>query len=173
VIFTLLSIVAMVGGAIYLAGWRAAQRRRNTQSWESIVARLQPDWTAGLADNQSLWENGTSGTWEERWQSIHGAHGLWTMHENARVMLEMANYALRNNSSADRELLAALRNDALLIRVYVLNALVKYAFSQVNEGICANASRAAVLYADMSARTAVLLQGNHLGQVAPSYVAAM
>ncbi len=170
--FTLLSIAGLASTVVYLAHLRAAQRRRNAQSWESIVAQLRPDWNAGAAGDPSFWDNETNGTWEEKWQSIHGAHGLWAMHENARVMLELGDYAARNSDTVDRELLAALRSDALRIRVFVLNALVRYALSQVNESICANASRAAAMYADMAARTAELLQGN-LGQMAPSYVAAM
>lgn len=157
---------------VYLVRLRIAQHRRNAQSWESIVTRLQPDWNAGEVGDQSFWNDGTSATPEEKWRRIRGAHGLWTMHENARVMLEMADYAFRNNASLDRELLAALRSDALQIRVFVLRALVKYAFNQVNEGICANAWRAAAMYADMTARTAELVQGN-FGQMAPNFVAAM
>ena len=38
-------------------------------------------------------------------------------------------------TSVDRELLATLRSDAMQIRVCVLSALAKYAFSQVNESI--------------------------------------
>ncbi len=170
--FTLLSIAASAGAVVYLARWRAAQRRRNAQSWESIVARLQPDWNAGRAGAPSFWKDGTGATLEEKWQRIHGAHGLWAMHENARVMLEMGDYAARNSDTVDRELLAALRSDALQIRIYVLNALVRYAFSQVNESICAHAARAAAMYTDMTARTAELLEGN-FGQMAPNFVAAM
>jgi hypothetical protein len=162
----------MATAAVYLTRWRAEQRRRNAQSWESIVARLRPDWNAGTASGQSLWNDGASATPEEKWQRIRGAHGLWAMYENARVMLEMADYAFRNSASVDRELIAALRSDALQIRVFVLNALVRYAFCQVNESICANAARAAAMYADMTARTAELLEGN-FGQMAPSFVAAM
>lgn len=162
----------MIAVAVFLVRWGIAQRRRSAQSWESIVARLQPDWNARDAGSESFWNDDASTSLEEKWHRIRGAHGLWAMHQNARVMLEMADYALRNSASADRELIAALRSDALQIRVYVINALVRYAFSQVNEGICTNASRAAAMYADMTARTAELLQGN-FGQLAPNYVAAM
>jgi len=55
-------------------------------------------------------------------------------------------------------MLAALRSDAMQIRVCVLSALAKYAFSQVNESICVNVSRAAGMYTDMAARTVELLQ---------------
>jgi hypothetical protein len=94
------------------------------------------------------------------------------MYENARVMLEMADYAARNSDSVDRELLATLRSDAMQIRVCVLTALAKYAFSQVNESICANVSRAASMYTEMAARTAELLQMNG-GDMVPDFVPAM
>lgn len=169
-IFSVLSIAAMAAVAIYLVRWVTAQRRRNAQSWESIVARLRPDWDAAEAGAQSFWNDNAGISLEEKWRRIRGAHGLWVMYENTRVMLEMADYALRNSASVDRELIAALRSDALQIRVFVVSALARYAFSHVNESICSNAARATAMYADMTARMAELLQGQ---QMAPSYVAAM
>jgi hypothetical protein len=172
VISTLLSIAGLAGAVIYLARWRAAQRRRNAQSWESIVARLRPDWNAGEAGDPSFWKDGANGTLEEKWHRARGVEGLWAMYENARVMLEMADYALRNSASVDRDLIAGLRHDAVQIRVFVFNALVRYAFSRVNESICANAARAAAIYAGMTARTAELLEGD-FGRLAPNFVASM
>ena len=98
---------------------------------------------------------------------ISGAQGLWTMYENASVMLEMADYAARFSDSVDRELLATLRSDAMQIRVSVLSTLAKYAFSQVNESISANVSNAASMYTEMAARTAELLQAN-CGNMVPN-----
>ena len=69
----------------------------------------------------------------------------------------MAEYAARNGGNVDKELLAALRKDAMEIRVCVLIALSKYACSEVNESTCANVSRAAMLYADMAARMTDLM----------------
>ncbi len=135
-----------------------------------LVAQLRPDWNAGAAGDESFWDPGSSSTREERWQSIHGAHELWAIYENAGVILEMGDYAARCSDTTDRELLASLRSDALQIRILVLSALARSAFSQANESICA--SRAAAMYADVMARTAELLEGN-FGQMAPNYVAAM
>jgi len=109
---------------------------------------------------------------EEKWQLVRGAQGLWTMYENASVMLEMADYAARNSDTVDRELLATLRRDAMQIRICVLSALAKYAFSQVNESICANVSNAASMYTEMAARTAELLQVNG-GNMVPNLVPTM
>jgi hypothetical protein len=54
----------------------------------------------------------------------------------------------------------------------VLSALVQYAFSQVNESICANAFRAASMYTEMAARMKQLLEVN-AGDMLPACVAAM
>jgi len=87
-------------------------------------------------------------------------------------MLEMADYTARNSNSVDLELLAALRSDAMQIRVCVITALAKYALSHVNESICVNVTRAANLYTEMTARTAELLQVNGRS-MAPNFVPAM
>ena len=87
-------------------------------------------------------------------------------------MLEMADYAARNSTTVDPELIAALRSDAMQIRVCVISALAKYAFSQVNESIGVNVSRAASMYTEMAARTAELLQVNGRNMV-PNLVPAM
>ena len=171
-ILPLLQIAAIAVAAICLYGFRAGMRRRNAQSWDSLVARLRLDSSTRRLGDQSIWNGNLNVTPEEQWQLICGARGLWTMYENARVMLEMADYAARNSDSVDRELLATLRSDAMQIRVCVLTALAKYAFSQVNESISANVSHAASMYTEMAARTAELLQvsGNNM---APNFVPAM
>ena len=171
-ILALLQIAAITFAAVCLYGIKSALRRRNAQSWESLVARLRLDCGARSLGDQSVWNNDLKVTPEEKWQLIHGAQGLWTMYENASVMLEMADYAARNSDSVDLEMLAALRSDAMQIRVSVLTALAKYAFSQVNESICANVSHAASMYTEMSARTAELLRVNGRDMV-PNFVPAM
>jgi len=171
-ISALLQIAVVTLAAVFLYGIKSALRHRNAQSWESLVARLRLDCGARSLGDQSVWNNDLKFTPEEKWQLVHGAQGLWTMYENASVMLEMADYAARNSDSVDLEMLAALRSDAMQIRVSVLTALAKYAFSQVNESICANVSHAASMYTEMSARTAELLRMNG-GQMVPNLVGAM
>jgi hypothetical protein len=122
--------------------------------------------------DESIWNGSMNVTPEEKWRLIRGAQGLWTIYENARVMLEMADYTARNSNSVDLELLAALRSDAMQIRVCVITALAKYALSHVNESICVNVTRAANLYTEMTARTAELLQVNGRS-MAPNFVPAM
>jgi hypothetical protein len=174
-IFAILQIAAIATiavVAVYLHRWKAAMRRRNTQSWDSLLARLQPDESVRGWGDESFLKEDRNATPEENWNRIQGAHGLWAMYQNACVMLEMADFAARNSDSVDRDLLATLRSDALHVRVYVLIALAKYAFSQVNEGICVNAFRAASMYTGMADRMAELLQANAAGMV-PDFVAAM
>ncbi|MDR3734050.1 MAG: hypothetical protein P4L10_00770, partial [Acidobacteriaceae bacterium] len=122
--------------------------------------------------DQSIWNGSLNVTAEEKWQLIRGVQGLWTMFENARVMLEMADYAARNGDKVDPELLASLRSDAMQIRVCVLSALVKYAFGQATERICVNVTRAASIYIEMATRTTELLAANGR-QMAPNFVPAM
>jgi hypothetical protein len=94
------------------------------------------------------------------------------MYQNASVMMELADFAARNSESVDRLLLESLRSDAIQIRLCVVTALVRYAFSQVNEGICVNAFRAAAMYSGMTARMQALLEANS-GAMAPALSAAM
>ena len=171
-ILPLLQIAAIATAAACLYGFRAGMRRRSAQSWDSLVARLRLDCSTRRLGDQSIWNGDMNVTPEEKWQLISGAQGLWTMYENARVMLEMADYAARNSDSVDRELLATLRSDAMRIRVCVLTALAKYAFSQVNESICVNVSRAASMYTEMAERTTELLQVNGRTMV-PNFVPSM
>jgi uncharacterized membrane protein len=168
-IFFLLPIAATT---IYLGGWRAGVRRRNVQSWDSLLARLQPDLSARALSDRSLWKEGLCATPEDVWQRLEGPRGLCAIYKNAGVMLEMADYAACNSSSVDRKLLTALVSDAMHIRVYVLIALGQYAFSQVNENICANAFHAASIYVEMAARTTQLLQ-DQASAIVPDFVAAM
>jgi hypothetical protein len=122
--------------------------------------------------DESIWNGSMNVTPEEKWRLMRGAQGLWTIYENAGVMLEMADYTARNSNSVDLELLAAMRSDAMQIRVCVITALAKYALSHVNESICVNVTRAANLYTEMTARTAELLQVNGRS-MAPNFVPAM
>ena len=171
-ILPLLQIAALAGVAFYLGRWRAGVRRRNTQSWESLIARLRPDWSARELSDHFLWKEGVSATPEETWKRIQGAHGLWAIYQNARVMLEMSDFAFRSCTNVDRELIETLRSDAMQIRVCVLMALAQYAFSQASEGVRVNAFRAASMYTGMAARMTRLLQDN-AAVMLPDFVAAM
>lgn len=171
-IIPLFQFATLVIVAFCLGRWRAGVRRRNTQSWESLIAQLRPDWSARELSDHFLWKEGLNTTPRETWERIQGAHGLWAMYQNARIMLEMADFAARNSDTVDHELIETLRSDAMQIRVCVLMALAQYAFSQASEGVRVNAFRAASLYTGMAARMTQLLQEN-AAMVLPDFVAAM
>jgi hypothetical protein len=103
---------------------------------------------------------------------MEGPKGLWVMYQNARTMLEMADFAARNSDTVDRLLLETLRSDAMQIRVCVLMALAQYGFSKASEGVRVNAFRAATMYTGMAARMTQLLQENNPMMV-PNFVASM
>lgn len=171
-IFIVFAIAAIAAVAFYLGSLRASARRRNAQSWDSLMAQLRLDWSARELSDRSQWNKGLSATPETAWQRMEGPKGLCVMFQNARVMLEMADYAARNSDSVDRELLETLRSDAIHIRIYAGVALGQYAFRQLNESICVNAYRAASMYVGMADRMTQLLQANATGMV-PDFVAAM
>ena len=168
----LLEFSALAAVALYLARWRNGIRKRNAQSWDSLLARLRPDWSARELSDHFLWKEGLSATPEDAWQRMKGPNGLWVMYQNAQVMMEMAEFASRNSESVDRVLLETLRSDAMQIRLCVLMALGQYAFSQASEGVRVNAFRAASMYTGMAARMTQLLQEN-AAIIVPDFVAAM
>ena len=167
--YFLFPIVVIALVALYLGHLRAAARRRNSQTWESLTAQLRLDWSSRELSEGSAEIVATP---ENVWQRMEGPKGLCVMYQNARVMMEMADYAARNSESIDRKLLETLRSDAMHIRVYVAIALGQYAFRQLNESICVNAYRAAAMYVEMSDRMTELLQVQ-AGGLVPDFSAAM
>ncbi len=171
-ILPLLQITAVSGVAIYLGHWRIGVRRRNAQSWDSLLARLRPDWSARELSEHFLWEEGVDATPDDAWRRMDGAKGLWVIYQNARVMLEMADYAAQHSDNVDRVVLETLRSDAMQIRLCVMMALAQYAFSHASEGVRVNAFRAASMYTGMAARMTRLIQ-EHAALILPDFVAAM
>ena len=168
----MLQIVALMAIAFYLARWRQAVRRRNAQSWDSLLARLRADWSARELSDHFLWKEGISTTPADTWQRMEGPKGLWVIYQNARVMLEMADFAAKNCEGVDRLLVETIHSDAMQIRVCVLMALAQYGFTQASEGVRVNAYRAASMYSGMAARMTQLLQEHAAVQV-PDFVSAM
>ncbi len=121
-----LQIAAILCLGVYFFRWRSGARRRNAQTWDSLLARLRPDWSARELSDQFLWKDGLNATPEDAWLRMEGPKGLWVMYQNARTMLEMADYAAKNSDTVDRLLLETLRSDAMQIRVCVLMALAQY-----------------------------------------------
>jgi hypothetical protein len=171
-ILILLQIAVLAAVIGFFFHWRAGIRRRNAQTWDSLLLRLRPEWSARDLSDQFLWKEGLNATPEDAWQRMEGPKGLWVMFQNARVMLEMADFAAKHSNEVDRVLLETLRSDAMQIRVCVLMGLAQYAFSQASEGVRVNAFRAASMYTGMAARLTQLLQ-DHAAVVLPDFVAAM
>jgi hypothetical protein len=171
-VLPLVQIAALVAITLYLVRWRMSVRRRNAETWASLLARLRPDWSARELSDHFLWKEGLSATPEDAWRRMEGPKGLWVIYQNAQVMLEMADYASRHCEGVDRLLIETLHSDAMQIRVCVMMALVQYAFTQASEGVRVNAYRAATIYTGMAARMTQLLQEHAAVQV-PDFVAAM
>jgi hypothetical protein len=171
-ILQVFQISAAIAIALVLFQWRKSVRRRNTQTWDSLLARLRTEWRAHELSDHFLWQEGLSATPEDAWQRMEGPKGLWVMYQNARVMLEMADYAAKNIEGVDRLLVETLHSDAMQIRVCVMTALAQYAFTQASEGVRVNAFRAASMYTGMAARMTQLLQ-EHAAVMVPDFVAAM
>ena len=168
----LVQIAALVAIALYLVRWRVGVRRRNAQTWDSLLAKLSPDWSARELSDQFLWKEWLSTTPQEAWKRMEGPKGLWVIYKTARVMLEMVDYASRHCEGVDRLLVETLHSDAMQIRVCVLSALVQYAITQASEGVGVNAFRGASMYTGMAARMTQLLQ-EHAAVLVPDFVAAM
>ena len=165
-------IAAVVAIAMVLLRWRKSAQTRNSQTWDSMMARLRPEWSARELSDHFLWQEGLSATPEDAWQRMEGPKGLWVMDQNARVMQEMAGFAAKNCEGVDRLLIETLYSDAMQIRVCVMTALTQYAFRHASEGVRVNAFRAASIYTCMAARMTQLLQ-DHAAVMVPDFVAAM
>ena len=172
----LLQIAVVCALIVYFGKWRGNMRRRNVQSWDALLCQLRSDWSARELSEQFLWKEGLTATTDDIWQRLDGPRGLWAMFQNARVLLQMADYASRNampgTAPIDPMVMETLRSDAMQIRLCVLMALGQYGFSQASEGVRINAFRAASMYAAMAARMTQLLQEHAAGMV-PDFVAAM
>ena len=152
----LLQIAIVSALLVYFSKWRGNMRRRNVQSWDALLSQLRSDWSARELSEQFLWKEGLTATTDDIWQRLDGPRGLWAIYQNARVLLEMADYANRNTvpgtEPIDPMILETLRSDAMQIRLCVLMALAQYALSQATAGVKVNAFRAANLYSGMAAR---------------------
>ncbi len=170
-ILTMLQIAAVAGVALYFAGWRLDTFRRNHQSWESLLARLQHGWNLKELSGHFPWKEGLCAAPDRTWNEIGGLRGIWAMYKNAGIMLQMADLAARH-SGTDDDLLDRLRADATQIRMGALNALADYAIHQASESVRLRTFQVASAYTGMAAHMTEFLQAN--AEVAlPSFVAAM
>lgn len=119
-----LQLAAVVVVTVYLgwSGWLA--HRRNTRSWDSLVARMGRGMVASIFAAGSPEAMKAGAIDEDLRSKIKSRRGLWAVYKGAGVVLEMADYAERSRSSIDPALLDSVRNDAMRSRVLALKALV-------------------------------------------------
>jgi len=168
----LLQLATVAIAAIYLAGWRVGLSRKGVQSWDSLIARLEPNWSGRELSAHFPVKEGLDITPEETWQRRRGLRCLRAMYRNAAVKLAKAGYAARNSDSVDPVRLAAIRSDATQIRMAVLAALAHSVFNQASETVKMNAFQIASMYTGMASRMAQLIQQNAAVMV-PDFVAAI
>ena len=127
-----LFIQVAIWGAILAYLWQrlAYMSRRNHATWESLASQLH---FASAVDNSipSTKTAVLSAATEEIGKNSRNPRILWMHFNDARVMLEMADYAERNSisglASIDLALLASMRRDAMQIRLSALICIGKCA----------------------------------------------
>jgi len=152
---------------------RGQQKQRRTNTWEELISQLHQN-ACGFEQisERYLYKSGITATTEDIWERIDGAKGLWAIYRNAPVLLKIADYAAEHGNGRNEALIESLRADAFQIRLTVVIALIKYAFSRSTVGASVNAHRAAIMYSEMLCRLTTLFQ-EHSAQLFPQYLQAM
>jgi hypothetical protein len=173
-ILLLSEIVVTTSLFAILVIWAIGQvRQRRTKSWDDLVVQLRVnEWGFEDISERYLYKSGINATPEDIWPRIEGAKGLWAMYKNAAILLKLADYAAQHGDGSSDALIASLRADALQIRLSVIYALAKYAFSRSTVGASVNAHRAATMYSEMLFHMTTLFQ-EHSAQLFPRYLQAM
>jgi hypothetical protein len=109
-------------------------RRRNLQSWESIVGQIRFESGDPGSTDLSCWTEFLVLTRSQISELPCTSRGLRRVFRKARVALEMADYAERNGRLGESPvapvLLASLRRDAMQIRISALLALTRCLLSE-------------------------------------------
>ena len=168
----LLQCIAFAAVVAFLCTSRIRQRRKNVQSWDSLLARLRLDWSARELSDLCSPREGRKSSPGEKWSHIRGAHGLWAMYRNAGVMADMASYAIRNGSTLDPAVLAGLRTDAVMIRISILRTIAKFALGAAQESVCIGALQIESIFMEMELRTAEFLE-SAAPAIVPQFAATM
>lgn len=154
--------------------WARAQKKQSrTNTWDELVGQLHLNGH-GFEEisERYLYKGGIKATPDDIWQRIDGANGLWAMYKNTPVLLKLADYAAEHGENINEALVESLRADAFQIRLSVISALIKYAFSRSTVGASVNAHRAASMYSEMLCRLTTLFQ-EHSAGLFPRYLEAM
>jgi hypothetical protein len=164
-ILELFEIGIAASSAVYLSLWRIRIHRQRTVAWDSLVAQLKPSGLGFELSHESIGDKDLITTPEDRWHRIQDARGFWDMYENAGVMLNMADYAVRNGAAVDQELLAQLRSDATQIRISIFFALSQHALCHATEEARVNIAHVTAIYEDMvSLMSGLVEEREALGQ---------
>jgi hypothetical protein len=165
------SVTALIGYGVY---WRNCQTKRRAADWDSIVARLRSNSEFGFSEitDRYLYSDEINATPADIWQRIDGANGLWAMFTNAGVLLELADYATEHGEDVPEQLIEELRSDALQLRIAVLIALTKFAFSRSAVPASVHAHRAATAYGALLAHLTTLFQ-EHSALFFPRFLESM
>lgn len=160
-ILPILTIAVTAVPTAYVIHWRRAQAQRRNQDWNSILGRFRSHSEFGFTEitENYLYSPAIDASPADIWSRIRGAEGLWAMYTNAGVLMDLAEYAAVHGGEAIPEMLAAeLRSDALQLRLAVIIALSRYAFSRSGVAAAVNAHRAACAYGSLLAHITTFFQ---------------
>lgn len=164
-IIELFEIGIAASSAVYLSLCRIRIHRQRRTAWNSLVAQLKPSCLGSEFSHESLGDKDLDTTPEGRWRRIQDARGLWEMYENAGLMLNMADYAVRNGAKVEQGLLAQLQSDAAQIRISIFFALSKHALNHATEETKTSIARVTSIYENMvSLMSGLVEQREALGQ---------
>ena len=147
-------LAAAATATLLVLGWRVIAGVRHPRSLESLQALLSPGWNAreliDCDDPLGLNSDPKHLSLAAKWKRIRNARCLWALYRNAGLMLEVADYAAHSNGNVDQQILSVLRDDAMHIRMHVLETVLKYACAAATESIYLSALRAEAMYAEMA-----------------------
>jgi len=91
-------LVCVAVSTLLMASWGGDQWRRHLQTWEAIAARVQP---------------------------MAASPSAWTRFRSAGVAMELADCAERRCLGVDRVAIAAMREDAMQVRMAAAKAMIR------------------------------------------------
>jgi hypothetical protein len=129
---SLLQVVVLSAVLANLWQCRVYMHRRNSSEWGQIAGLIGSVSNMSSLDDWSLWANLMAAEMDRLRRDPRDLRASWTHFRNARIVLEMADYAERNSTPesplVNPMLLVSLRRDAMNIRIYTLIAFAKCAW---------------------------------------------
>ncbi|WP_263354927.1 hypothetical protein [Acidicapsa acidisoli] len=113
--------------SLYLVECRAYFRERNLRSWEGIVGQIHFEANDQRRDDLSFWAEFLATTEDQMHEHSRNFGRLWSLFRDARIVLEMTDYAERNNNlgpaAVEPAEIASLREDAMRVRISTVRTL--------------------------------------------------